>query len=115
MNFGLDNIRVLAPKQIEIPVQWGVQELEKRMQDLELCFPLVMKQKWTDGSEGSHLLALIRNREGLMEALDPTFNTMNPPFVIQQFVEHNSILFKVVQNQNKTNPFLFRFMLLERR
>lgn len=77
---------------------------------MELCFPLVMKQKWTDGSEGSHHLAFIRNREGLVEALDPNINTMNPPFVIQQFVEHNSILFKVNQNQN-TNLSFFRLGL----
>eukprot|EP00210_Caulerpa_lentillifera_P003689 g3522.t1 len=90
-----EDFSISAPKQIEISLDCSVQETEKKIQDSGLCFPLVVKPKWTDGSDESHLLAVVRDRAGLELALDREKNIMKPPFVAQQFVEHNSVLFKV--------------------
>ncbi|KAK4788455.1 hypothetical protein SAY86_019774 [Trapa natans] len=52
-----------------------------------LKFPLIAKPLAADGSAESHKLALIFNRDGL--------GKLNPPIVLQEFVNHGGVIFKV--------------------
>ncbi|GJP36048.1 hypothetical protein CLOM_g20584 [Closterium sp. NIES-68] len=60
-----------------------------------LSFPVIAKPLLVDGTPKSHLMWLVYNEEGLKKLL--------PPFVLQQFVNHGGVIFKVyvVGNQVK--------------
>ncbi|KQJ99418.1 inositol-tetrakisphosphate 1-kinase 4 [Brachypodium distachyon] len=52
-----------------------------------LRFPLIAKPLAVDGSAGSHAMSLVYRREGLRE--------VQAPVVLQEFVNHGGVLFKV--------------------
>uniref|UniRef100_A0A1J3H810 Inositol-tetrakisphosphate 1-kinase 3 n=1 Tax=Noccaea caerulescens TaxID=107243 RepID=A0A1J3H810_NOCCA len=52
-----------------------------------LKFPLVAKPLWIDGTAKSHQLSLAYDRRSLAE--------LEPPLVLQEFVNHGGVLFKV--------------------
>ncbi|KAL0299827.1 UNVERIFIED_CONTAM: Inositol-tetrakisphosphate 1-kinase [Sesamum radiatum] len=54
-----------------------------------ITFPLIAKPLLADGSAASHQMSLVFNEEGL-RALN-----LNPPFVLQEFVNHGGVVFKV--------------------
>ena len=58
--------------------------------------PLVVKPVWTDGREGSHGLAVVHDMPSLSSLLSGAASTgVKPPVVIQEFVDHGGVLFKV--------------------
>ncbi|XP_044465213.1 inositol-tetrakisphosphate 1-kinase 1-like isoform X2 [Mangifera indica] len=72
------------PKQIVI---YDKETLFDR-QALELLkFPVIAKPLVADGSAKSHKMALIFNHDG--------FNKLKPPIVLQEFVNHGGVIFKV--------------------
>ncbi|KAJ4728644.1 Inositol-tetrakisphosphate 1-kinase [Melia azedarach] len=52
-----------------------------------LKFPVIAKPLVADGSAKSHKMALVFNHEGL--------NKLKPPIVLQEFVNHGGVIFKV--------------------
>ncbi|XP_020206206.1 inositol-tetrakisphosphate 1-kinase 1 [Cajanus cajan] len=52
-----------------------------------LKFPVIAKPLVADGSAKSHKMALVFNHDGL--------NSLKPPVVVQQFVNHGGVIFKV--------------------
>ncbi|KAI5659739.1 hypothetical protein M9H77_28532 [Catharanthus roseus] len=55
------------------------------LQDLK--FPVIAKPLVADGSANSHQMSLVFNKEGL--------KGLNPPVVLQEFVNHGGVIFKV--------------------
>ncbi|KAK8477892.1 hypothetical protein V6N13_060431 [Hibiscus sabdariffa] len=52
-----------------------------------LKFPVIAKPLMADGSAKSHKMTLVFNRDGL--------NKLKPPIVLQEFVNHGGVIFKV--------------------
>lgn len=52
-----------------------------------LRFPVIAKPLVADGSAKSHKMSLVFNQEGL--------NKLKPPIVLQEFVNHGGVIFKV--------------------
>ena len=52
-----------------------------------LKFPVIAKPLVADGSAKSHKMALVFNHDGL--------NSLKPPVVVQEFVNHGGVIFKV--------------------
>eukprot|EP00775_Hariotina_reticulata_P014719 gene14719-14887_t len=72
--------------------------------------PLLCKPLWTDGREGSHGLAVLHDLEALGRLLRGAVSReFKPPLVVQQFVEHGGVLFKVYVLGEQT---LFNFDLI---
>ncbi|TYI40576.1 hypothetical protein ES332_A02G172700v1 [Gossypium tomentosum] len=69
-----------VPKQITITEVTG-------LENLKLNFPLIAKPLDADGSETSHKMHLIFDKDG--------FNNLTAPFVLQEFVNHGGVVFKV--------------------
>lgn len=93
-------VRIQAPAQVEIPEGMEPAEAEKILTDAGFRPPLVVKSLWTDGREGSHTLALLHDMQALGSLLqgskgDNGDEELKAPLVVQQFVEHGGILFKI--------------------
>ncbi|KVH87534.1 inositol-tetrakisphosphate 1-kinase 1-like [Cynara cardunculus var. scolymus] len=56
----------------------------------KLNFPMIAKPVVVDGSAKSHKMSLVLNVEGLTKGLD-----LESPVVLQQFVNHGGVIFKV--------------------
>lgn len=78
-----------------IPDQICVQDADSLQKldadDLNLKFPVIAKSLVADGSAKSHQMYLVLNREGLHKLE----MEMEPPLVLQQFVNHGGVVFKV--------------------
>lgn len=61
--------------------------LQDSVEEEKLQFPLIAKPLAADGSEISHKLYLVFEREGLRGLI--------PPVVLQEFVNHGGVIFKV--------------------
>lgn len=74
-----------------IPKQVLIYDNEKLLDCEEwgevLTFPVIAKPLVADGSAKSHKMSLVYNNEGL--------NKLKPPIVLQQFVNHGGVIFKV--------------------
>ncbi|KAF9625732.1 hypothetical protein IFM89_026660 [Coptis chinensis] len=71
-----------------IPKQIVVHELlDPALVMQELVFPVIAKPLVADGSAKSHKMSLVFNRDG--------FNKLKPPIVLQEFVNHGGVIFKV--------------------
>lgn len=74
-----------------IPKQVLIYESDKLLDPClwgeELTFPVIAKPLVADGSAKSHKMLLVYNTEGL--------NKLKPPIVLQQFVNHGGVIFKV--------------------
>ncbi|CAK9145307.1 unnamed protein product [Ilex paraguariensis] len=73
------------PRQIVIYDAKTVAELEIEREGLK--FPVIAKPLVADGSAKSHKMSLVFNNDGL--------NKLKPPIVLQEFVNHGGVIFKV--------------------
>jgi inositol-1,3,4-trisphosphate 5/6-kinase/inositol-tetrakisphosphate 1-kinase len=72
-------------------------EAEQLMLQSGMRPPLIVKPVWTDGREGSHGLAVVHDMVSLINLLKGSVqSSVKPPAVIQEFVEHGGVLFKVM-------------------
>jgi len=75
---------------VGIPKQVVINDKEELF-DRRICktlkFPVIAKPLVADGSAKSHKMALVYNQEGL--------NSLKPPMVVQEFVNHGGVIFKV--------------------
>jgi inositol-1,3,4-trisphosphate 5/6-kinase/inositol-tetrakisphosphate 1-kinase len=89
-------VRVQAPLQVEIPEGATEAEAQAALAAAGLAPPLLCKPLWTDGREGSHGLAVLHDLEELGRLLRGGVSSeFKPPLVVQEFVEHGGVLFKV--------------------
>uniref|UniRef100_A0A0C9RRW3 inositol-1,3,4-trisphosphate 5/6-kinase n=1 Tax=Wollemia nobilis TaxID=56998 RepID=A0A0C9RRW3_9CONI len=72
------------PKQI---VVYKAEALNDFKTSVGLKFPVIAKPLVADGSVKSHKMSLVFNSEGLLK--------LKPPLVLQQFVNHGGVIFKV--------------------
>uniref|UniRef100_A0A383WNE1 Uncharacterized protein n=1 Tax=Tetradesmus obliquus TaxID=3088 RepID=A0A383WNE1_TETOB len=89
-------VRVQAPLQVEIPEGASEADAQAALAAAGLSPPLLCKPLWTDGREGSHGLAVLHDLEELGRLLRGGVSSeFKPPLVVQEFVEHGGVLFKV--------------------
>lgn len=89
-------VLVQAPLQVEIPEGMTEAEAQAALAAAGLSPPLLCKPLWTDGRDGSHKLAVLHDLEALGRLLrGQVCHEFKPPLVVQQFVEHGGVLFKV--------------------
>lgn len=87
---------VQAPLQVEIAEGTTEVEAQAALAAAGLVPPLLCKPLWTDGRDGSHKLAVLHDLEALGRLLrGAVCHEFKPPLVVQQFVEHGGVLFKV--------------------
>ena len=91
----IEDAQVRIPLQIEISENALLEEIERSLADNEMEYPLLIKPKWADGRPGCHNLGFVQSSEGLNLMLNQTQNTMKPPFIAQQVIPHDSVIFKV--------------------
>ena len=75
--------RVGIPKQMVVTSETGLDSVR----NCGLSFPLIAKPLVVDGSLKSHVMWIVKNEQGLKQ--------LAPPFILQQFVNHGAVLFKV--------------------
>lgn len=74
----------------------SLDEAQGLLQAAGLRPPLLFKPLWTDGREGSHGLAVLHDMAALGRLLEGSVSSeLKAPLVVQQFVEHGGVLFKV--------------------
>lgn len=89
-------VHVQAPTQVYISEGTGVSEAQQLLEDAGLHPPLLVKPLWTDGREGSHGLAVLYDLQGLHLLMHGNVSAeLKPPLVVQQFVEHGGVLYKI--------------------
>ncbi|XP_022718604.1 inositol-tetrakisphosphate 1-kinase 1-like [Durio zibethinus] len=82
----LETVSKLKITNTGVPKQFTVTEVTD-LENLKLTFPLIMKPLDADGSETSHKMHLIFDNDGL--------KNLTPPFVLQEFINHGGVVFKV--------------------
>lgn len=89
----LEPVSQLNIPQLNIPTQLLVLDSES-LKSVEktsgLNFPVIAKPLIADGSTKAHDMQLVFNHEGLTKGLE-----LEPPMVLQQFVNHGGVIFKV--------------------
>jgi hypothetical protein len=89
-------VLVQAPLQVEIAEGTSESDAAAALAAAGLSPPLLCKPLWTDGRDGSHKLAVLHDLEALGRLLrGAVCSEFKPPLVVQQFVEHGGVLFKV--------------------
>ncbi|KAK9051356.1 hypothetical protein SSX86_027983 [Deinandra increscens subsp. villosa] len=89
----LEPVSNLKIPKLNVPNQILVQDSEslKSVQTSNIIGPPIMvKPLLADGSPNAHNMSLVLTREALTNGLD-----MGPPMVLQQFVNHGGVMFKV--------------------
>ena len=89
-------MRVFIPRQIEIADGTLLDDVERTLEENNMEFPLLVKPKWAAGRAGCHMLGFVRDRAGLSMALNPQMNSMCHPFIAQQVIPHDSVIYKVM-------------------
>ncbi|KAL3653805.1 hypothetical protein CASFOL_003486 [Castilleja foliolosa] len=75
---------------VEVPLQVFVESPESLLAASEgINLPVIAKPLIADGSSGSHQMYLVVDDKGLGEL------KLDPPFVLQEFVNHGGVIFKV--------------------
>ena len=87
--------RVFIPRQLEVSEDASLKDVEKDLSAKKMQYPLLMKPKWADGRVGCHMLGFVQNSDGLETALNRETNLMKPPFIAQQVIPHDSVIYKV--------------------
>lgn len=87
-----EGVRVFIPNFVQIDAMDHKENLRK-IENAGVSYPMVCKTVIGHGSESCHEMAVIFNEEGLKDLM--------PPCVVQQFVNHNAVLFKVFVAGNK--------------
>ncbi|KAI3719633.1 hypothetical protein L6452_20535 [Arctium lappa] len=90
----LQPISQLAIPQLTTPTQQLVHHPISSLK-LDFSFPVIVKPLLVDGSSNSHDMSLVFNDEGLTKALTKGLELEPPPMVVQQFVNHGGVMFKV--------------------
>ncbi|PWA84469.1 inositol-tetrakisphosphate 1-kinase, ATP-grasp fold, subdomain 1 [Artemisia annua] len=89
----LEPVSQLKIPQLNVPNQILIQDSES-LQCFKttnyLKFPMIAKSLLADGSPNAHDMSLVFNQEGLTKGLE-----LEPPMVLQQFVNHGGTMFKV--------------------
>lgn len=87
------NATVGVPKQIAVnePKSFDLNKFE----ELDFKFPAIAKPLAADGGAGSHELCFIFDRGGL--------NALNVPTVLQEFVNHGAVVFKIYVAGERVN------------
>ena len=75
--------RVGIPRQMVVANHSDIDKLPES----ELSFPLIAKPLLVDGTPKSHVMWLVTSDRGLRQ--------LSPPYILQQFVNHGGVLFKV--------------------
>lgn len=75
-----------VPKQVFVE---SPQSLIDSVESRSLSFPVIAKPLVANGSADSHQMSLVFNEEGLRGL------KLTPPFVLQEFVNHGGVIFKV--------------------
>lgn len=79
-------------------------EAQAGLRQAGLVPPLLVKPLWTDGREGSHGLAVLHDMAALNKVLQGCVcAALKPPLVVQQFVDHGGVLFKVRGQRERGN------------
>ncbi|KAI3744033.1 hypothetical protein L1987_57105 [Smallanthus sonchifolius] len=87
----LEPIPQLHIPNLNIPNQLLVQDTETLISTTkDLVFPVIAKPLLADGTTNAHNMSLVFNHEGLTKGLE-----LDPPLVLQQFVNHGGVIFKV--------------------
>lgn len=87
-----EGVRVFIPNFVQIDAMDHKENLRK-IGNAGVSYPMVCKTVIGHGSESCHEMAVIFNEEGLKDLM--------PPCVVQQFVNHNAVLFKVFVAGNR--------------
>lgn len=87
-----EGVRVFIPNFVQIDAMDHKENLRK-IENAGVSYPMVCKTVIGHGSESCHEMAVIFNEEGLKDLM--------PSCVVQQFVNHNAVLFKVFVAGNK--------------
>ncbi|CAI9266276.1 unnamed protein product [Lactuca saligna] len=89
----LEPVSQLNIPQLKIPNQILVRDAES-LKNVEttsgLNFPVIAKSLLADGTTKAHDMSLVFNHDGLMKEIK-----LEPPMVLQQFVNHGGTIFKV--------------------
>ncbi|KAK7330493.1 hypothetical protein VNO77_24688 [Canavalia gladiata] len=85
LQISFENATVGVPKQVVVnePEAFDFDRIE----EMGLRFPVIAKPLMADGSADSHKLCLVFDRDG--------FNALTVPTVLQEFVNHGGIVFKI--------------------
>lgn len=82
--------------QVEVHEGMSLSEAQALLDAAGLKPPLLVKPLWTDGREGSHGLAVLHDLAALGQLLQGAMSSeVQPPLVVQQFVDHGGMLYKV--------------------
>lgn len=76
----------IVPNFIRVQLDDNPTMIERRLFDNRISFPVLCKPIQAHG-EKSHLMKIIFNREHLID--------VEPPCVLQQFIDHDGVLFKI--------------------
>ncbi|KAG8193680.1 hypothetical protein JTE90_024043 [Oedothorax gibbosus] len=105
-----DKDDIFIPAFVEL-LSMNVPENLAKMKSAGIEFPIVCKPSMAHGSTLSHQMCLIFNEEGLKD--------INPPCVVQSFVNHNAVLYKLFVIGNEyfviERPSLKNFSASERK
>lgn len=88
----VNQLDITCKDSIGIPKQVFVESPESLIESgaaKDITFPVIAKPLVADGSASSHQMSLVFNEEGLGEL------KLNQPFVLQEFVNHGGVIFKV--------------------
>ncbi|GJZ73368.1 inositol-tetrakisphosphate 1-kinase 1-like protein [Tanacetum coccineum] len=86
----LEPVSQLNIPNLNIPNQLLIQDSESLKSANNLSLPVIAKPLQADGNTTAHDMSLVFNHEGLTKGLK-----LEPPMVLQQFVNHGGIMFKV--------------------
>ncbi|KAI3457857.1 hypothetical protein Pfo_014520 [Paulownia fortunei] len=88
----VNQLNITREISLGIPKQVFVESTESLFDSVAsegINFPVIAKPLVADGSASSHQMSLVFNEEGLGGL------KLNPPFVLQEFVNHGGVIFKV--------------------
>lgn len=86
---------VAAPRQLVVGVGGSPKDVLEAVRAKQLRLPLLAKPLKADGSETSHALALLHDERALERVALGECVGLEPPCVLQEFVDHGGALFKV--------------------
>ena len=91
LQISLENCTIGVPNQVVVDQTNNEEDNKIEEMGLDvLSFPVIAKPLYADGTASSHELCLVFDREGLRTTLNK-----NIPMVLQEFVNHGGVLFKV--------------------
>eukprot|EP00111_Clytia_hemisphaerica_P023508 TCONS_00069279-protein len=91
--FKTGNRSVFLPKTLDITENITDLDLETTVIENKIQFPVVVKPHSAYFDDGSHLMSLVFNHEGLKD--------FKKPYLVQEFCDHGAVLYKVFVIGNK--------------